>query len=280
MFSNTAKRIMNVTRYLILFYNLQKTLSAKIDVADFKCTEGYPIDVLAYKFSCNGGQECSFGDSAVFEGQFQYTNLTSNTAYMSANVSVASFSQPMFEFQEIDLCGNFTSDWGGECPEEEGVYDVSISFQMPQSGSMDWFLTGFRAKSQIEIYSDEYKTDVLANCYATLVTDTQGYVAAQYLNETVPAPNAFHLLISLWVVLGIAAFIFVYRKVKSADDADSKTQPLIELDETAARQKKYDDIENARSHDANSVYNGGDDVAEYDDAEPAPALPSREKNVC
>lgn len=279
-------------RWIFLFYNVQQVLSASIDVSKFQCDEGYPMDVLAYKFSCNGGNQCSFGDYAVFEGQFQYENLTSNIAYMSANLSIANkFTQPIFDYQEIDLCGNFTSDWGGECPDEDGIYDVSMSFQMPSSNGeiMDWFLTGFKVKSIISIYSDQYMTDVLATCHATLVTDTQGYVASQYLNDTIPNPTAFHAMISLWVLLGLAAFVCCYRKAKNRrgnmnNNGDSKKEPLIEMAEKQTR--KYDDIENARSHDANSVYDdpqlGASESSTKDDDDnndnAQPQIPNNDKN--
>ena len=173
---------------------------------------------------------------------------------MSANVSVSKYTQPMFEFQEIDLCGNFSSDWGGQCPDEDGIYDVSISFQMPSSNGqvMDWFLTGFKAKSTIAVYSDEYMSDVLANCYATLKTDTQGYVASQYLNETLQTPTAFHFLISLWVFLALAACCCCYRKRRRG--VDEKNEPLIaDQKNTLEKIRQYDDIENSRSH-GSSVY--------------------------
>jgi len=275
--------ISRISQYLILFCSIQKALSASIDVSNFYCDEGYPMDVLAYKFSCDGG-ECSFGDYAVFQGQFQYENLTSNIAYMSANVSVAKYIQPMFEFQEIDLCGNFSSDWGGQCPDEDGIYDVSISFQMPSSNGqvMDWFLTGFKAKSTISVYSDEYMSDVLANCYATLKTDTQGYVASQYLNDTVQTPTAFHFLISLWVFLALAACCCCYRRRRRG--VDEKSVPLIQMaeqEDTLERIRRYDDIENTRSHDANSVYDGpliGASESDSKEEKPEQQLPAQDKN--
>jgi len=289
----TSRMINTLCQCIFIFYNVQRVSSASIDISNFQCDEGYPMDVLAYKFSCNGGSQCSFGDYASFEGEFQYENLTSNIAYMSANLSIANkFSQPMFDYQEIDLCGNFTSDWGGACPDEDGIYDVSISFQMPSSNGeiMDWFLTGFKVKSIISIYSDQYMTDVLANCHATLVTNTQGYLASQYLNDTIHNPTAFHAMISLWVLLGLAAFICCYKKTKNRktgdSNDDSKKEPLIEMAERQRQTDKsqYDDIENARSHDANSVYDdprlgaSESSTKEGDDDVQQPQIPNNDKN--
>ena len=49
-----------------MFCNVQRASSASVDLSNFQCDEGYPIDVLACKFSCNGGSQSSFGDYAAF----------------------------------------------------------------------------------------------------------------------------------------------------------------------------------------------------------------------
>ena len=65
----TSRMINTLCKWIFIFYNVQRVSSASIDISNFQCDEGYPMDVLAYKFSCNGGSQCSFGDYAAFEGQ-------------------------------------------------------------------------------------------------------------------------------------------------------------------------------------------------------------------
>lgn len=224
-------------------------LSAIVDIKDFECVNGLPIDIYSYSFGCKNenGTQCHFGDYAYFYGQFMYENLTSETAYMSGNMTVAGFHQPLFDHQEIDLCGNFSSDWGGACPEDNGLYDVTLSFQLPSTQHiMDWFLTGFHAKSKITIYDDAYSTNLIGECYAMVSSKTESYIATQYLGERLKSPSAFHSLIALWLFMLLSIIFCCVRRLSnynkdSDDDSNSKKVPLIE--------PVYDDIEKMRSHD-------------------------------
>lgn len=54
----------------------------------------YRLIIESYSFYCEG-RACNFGDYATCEGEFLYSGIESESAYISADVVVAGVSEPL-----------------------------------------------------------------------------------------------------------------------------------------------------------------------------------------
>lgn len=221
----------------VLWYSPVK--AAQLSLTDFTCASGYPVEVLSFLFQCDGST-CTFGDTANFTGWFHYSNLTSDVAHISGQVSAGSYSYTLFD-EDIDLCSNSTAIDGGNCPEDDGEYIVEFQHNIPTAGTYDWFFTGFSLKTHILIYDDN-QTDVLGDCYAVLKTQTTSQTTVA--TTTMRTPSAGFALILFGA--SIATFLLINlltRRNNLEDDKNAKLIPLAGPDE----------IERARSAFADSV---------------------------
>jgi len=215
--------------------------AAELSLTDFTCSSGYPVEIQDFLFECSGSS-CTFGDTANFTGFFQYTNLTSEFADITAEVAFKGLSYTLFN-ETIDLCDNSTAVDGGECAMDDGEYIVEFDRSIPSTGfgTYDWFFTGFSLKTHISLTTtDGNLTETLGDCYATLKTQTTSQTTIA--SNTYQTPSAAATFILVGATLATLLLVKGVTGGKSADTDDKKAELI-----SKAQIQGPDDIERARS---------------------------------
>jgi len=215
--------------------------SAQLSLTDFTCSSGYPVEIQNFLFECSGSS-CTFGDTANFTGWFQYTNLTSEFADITAEVAFKGLSYTLFN-ETIDLCYNSAAVNGGECAMDDGEYIVEFDRSIPSTGfgTYDWFFTGFSFKTHISLTTTYGNfTETLGDCYATLKTQTTSQTTIA--SSTYQTPSAAVTFILVGATLATVLLVKGVTGGKSPD-VDDKNVDLIDK----APIQGPDEIERARS---------------------------------
>jgi len=227
---------------LSLALALPLTQGAELSLTDFTCASGYPVEVLSFLFECSGSS-CTFGDTANFTGWFNYNNLTTEYADITAEVQLSGYSYTLLN-ETIDLCYNASAVDGGDCGNDNGEYIVEFDRSIPSTGfgQYDWFFTGFSLKTHISLTttSGNY-TETLGDCYATLKTQTTSQVNVK--SNTYSTPSAAVTFILVGATLLTALLVKGLTGGKSSEADDDKNTELI----TKSVLKGPDEIERARS---------------------------------
>lgn len=154
------------------------------------------------------------------------------------------FTKEIFSNKFIDLCGNYTMNAnGGICPYDDGDYLVEFDYEIPSTGTFDWFFTGYTLNTKIQIYSDENNTDMLGDCSAIAKLATSGTVAIADRTITTPSSAVAFMAVLGTLVLGIAC---ASTRKKDANKDNEKTIELLSK-EDGAHPEDPDAIERARS---------------------------------
>jgi len=91
---------------LLLIYCVSCVQSSQLSLDGFECSSAYPVQLKDLYLTCenNNNAECYFGDKALFNGVFYYTDYVKPNAYLSIDFKSGSNWNNIVEKEEIELC--------------------------------------------------------------------------------------------------------------------------------------------------------------------------------
>lgn len=91
---------------LLLIYCVSCVQSSQLSLDGFECSSAYPVQLKDLYLTCenNNNAECHFGDKALFNGVFYYTDYVKSNAYLSIDFKSGSNWNNIVEKEEIELC--------------------------------------------------------------------------------------------------------------------------------------------------------------------------------
>jgi hypothetical protein len=199
-----------------------------------RCDKSLPVYVMnrKFKFTCNGKRRCTFGQTALLQGQVIYNGVEDaslyygSIAFVSAAFDISVDYVNIKDGTEIDLChSSYVSpvDEAITCP-SDGRYYFNTTFRLP-TYRHSWWATGWHDSGHFNIYTNYQETTRIGSCELHYVTK----VTSKSLIHLPPAASVvffgFSLMI-IGVVYAIYYMVFLHnrRAVGNVDGGGLFTQ--------------------------------------------------------
>lgn len=175
---------------------------------------------------------CTFGDTALIQGQLQYSGVeeleleNNATAYLAGEFDVSVDLLVIPNGMSVDLCYDETVyitpiDNTTTCP-GDGVYDFEAALELPDYGT-SWLATGWLDSGTLELFSDSSLSTVIGSCtidYKTSITSKSRYFYAPSAFTTLFVVGGVALLGATWACYYITCVYKSKRRYKGEEEGD------------------------------------------------------------
>jgi hypothetical protein len=215
------------TRLTIGVLLLSCTTALDVVMRSIRCDKRLPIYVMnrKFKFTCNGKRRCTFGQTALIQGEVIYNGVkkanlySGTTAFISAAFDI-SVDYVNIRQKEVDVCNSYyvspvDDNDGITCP-ANGRYYFNTTFRLP-THRHSWWATGWHDSGHLYIYNSYKETTKIGSCelhYVTKVTS----------NSWIRPPSAaFSVFVGVsFMIVGMiyALYFLVQRRQVGNVDSD------------------------------------------------------------
>jgi hypothetical protein len=191
------------------------TNALDIAVKRITCDASLPVSIANLSMTCSGhdSSSCTFGNTALLQGQLVYNGLSlvglaeNSTAYISGEFDVAVDYLHIPSGTQLDLCGDewILSD-SAECP-QDGIYNFEVFFQLPSYGDC-WWATGWRQVGSLDLFADFNSEELIGSCQVHYITQVTS-------ESDIHAPSAFAIvfLVGSLGLLGLTWAVYYILRV-------------------------------------------------------------------